>query len=107
MASLQIIYNCSVFESSYCCIRFSRERKSERIKKKFKIQNSIPSFVLLNNANGRWQRMTPDLGQPLVFAAAAGNLHKYLSISDTEEGLKNGDQYHSDLECLITFGNWF
>ena len=34
-------------------------------------------FVLLNNANGIWQRMTPDLGQPLVFAAAAGNVHKY------------------------------
>ena len=80
MASLQIIYNCSVFESSYCCISFSRERKYERIEKKFKRQNSIPSFVLLNNANGRWQRMTPDLGQPLVFAAAAGNVHKYLYI---------------------------
>ena len=29
-------------------------------------------FVLRNNANGIWQRMTPDLGQPLIFAAAAG-----------------------------------
>ena len=27
-------------------------------------------FVLKNNANGRWQRMTPDLGQSLIFAAA-------------------------------------
>ena len=62
------------------CVNFSRERKFERIEKKFKRQNSIPSFVLLNNANGRWQRMTPDLGQPLVFAAAAGNVHKYLYI---------------------------
>ena len=34
-------------------------------------------FVLLNNANGIWQRMTPDLGQPLIFAAAAG---KYLTV---------------------------
>ena len=93
MASLQIIYNCSVFESSYCCIRFSRERKSERIKKKFKIQYSIPSFVLLNNANGRWQRMTPDLGQPLVFAAAAGNVYKIYVFSCTEEAFKNGGQY--------------
>ena len=29
-------------------------------------------FVLKNNANGRWEKMTPDLGLPLIFAAAAG-----------------------------------
>ena len=30
-------------------------------------------FVLMNNANGRWARLAPDLGEPLVFAAAAGD----------------------------------
>ena len=90
MASLQIIYNCSVFESSYCCISFSRERKYERIEKKFKRQNSIPSFVLLNNANGRWQRMTPDLGQPLIFAAAAGKYLTVIRVSQVIEFLSWG-----------------
>lgn len=30
-------------------------------------------FVLHANAGGRWVGMTPDLGEPLIFAAAAGD----------------------------------
>lgn len=30
-------------------------------------------FVLMDNAYGRWAPMTPDLGQPLIFAAASGD----------------------------------
>ena len=30
-------------------------------------------FALHSNAKGRWSPMTPDLGQPLIFAAAAGD----------------------------------
>ena len=30
-------------------------------------------FALHSNAQGRWSPMTPDLGQPLIFAAAAGD----------------------------------
>ena len=37
--SLQVIYNCSAFGSSYFWVSFSRERKSERIDRKFKTQN--------------------------------------------------------------------
>ena len=29
-------------------------------------------FVLKNTAQGNWERLVPDLGQPLIFAAAAG-----------------------------------
>ena len=40
--SLKVIYNCSAFGSSYFFVSFSGERKSERIKRKYKSQN--PSF---------------------------------------------------------------
>ena len=37
--SLQVIYNCLAFGSSYFCVNFSREIKSERVKRKFETQN--------------------------------------------------------------------
>ena len=37
-ASLRVIYNCSAFGSSYFCVSFSGERKSEGIERKFKTQ---------------------------------------------------------------------
>ena len=39
--NLNFIYNCSAFGSSQFCVSFSRERKFERIQRKFKTQNSI------------------------------------------------------------------
>ena len=36
---LQIINNCSAFGTTYFWVSFSRERKSERIERKFKAQN--------------------------------------------------------------------
>ena len=49
-------------------------------------------FVLLNNANGIWQRMTPDLGQPLIFAAAAGKYLTVIRVSQVIEFLPWGDK---------------
>jgi hypothetical protein len=39
--SLQVIYNCSAFGTSYFCVSFFREGKSESIEKK-KLKHKIP-----------------------------------------------------------------
>ena len=49
----KLVTNCSAFGSSYFCANFSRERKSERIDRKFKTQNPILSRSL-------WLRFSSD-----------------------------------------------
>jgi hypothetical protein len=44
--SFQVIYNFSAFGSTYFCVSFSHERKSEMIERKFKTQN--PNLNLLH-----------------------------------------------------------
>ena len=40
--NLRVIYNYSAFGSSYFYVSFSRDKKTERIERKFKTQNSNP-----------------------------------------------------------------
>ena len=42
---LQVVYICSAFGTTYFCVSFSCERKSEMIERKFKTQNPILSHT--------------------------------------------------------------
>ena len=41
ICTIRPVYNCSAFGSSYLCVSFSLERKSERIERKLKTQNLV------------------------------------------------------------------
>ena len=59
--SLQVVNNCSAFGSTYFCVSFSRERKSERIERKFKTQNpncSLAWTILLEKRPYIWPSFT-------------------------------------------------
>ena len=62
--SLQVVYNCSAFVSIYFCCSFSRERKSERIERKFQTENpnlSVSLFHLLRDEESLMLEFFPDL----------------------------------------------
>ena len=65
--TLQVIYNCSGFGSSYFCISSSHERKLERIERKFRTHNpSHRELRELDETTAKPLSMYPDLYDELI-----------------------------------------
>ena len=81
--SLQLVYNCSAFGANFC-VSFSRERRSERIERKFKTQN---------RTQGCWTDFHIDLGGTSVWYHILKGKKIFFLIPPTDENLRHYEEW--------------